>query len=184
MYVNSDTNFPRVGVVTINGKRYPAEQQAPDHNFRKRATRFYDQGKWCLDDHDLFTPSPINGGRWQPFRLPPGAMFPTPMQFNTWKEGGDFIDGIHKDLDNKKCILYAGMRGVDPLPWFPVGKSGGDGEWTRLSLVKCHEYRNEAPPESGAEPVYLMHIHFAPGSLATDHPHIVTPVHKFCTVPG
>jgi hypothetical protein len=188
MYDNSDTNFPRVGVVTINGKRYPAEQQAPDHNFRKRATRYFKNRKWsewCKDDHDIFTPSRINGGRWEPFRLPEGAAFPTPMRFPTWAAGGEYLDKLKLHMEKGEAILYAGNYGTWPLPWHDVSRKTNqtDSEWTRLCLVPCDEYDGqetefEKVGNFGPRPVYVMHCHFAPGSLATGHPCLLTPVHK------
>ncbi len=51
---------PRTGVVILaGGKVYPAEQQAPDGDCRKRATRYLKDGiwsEWCKDDHDAFRP--------------------------------------------------------------------------------------------------------------------------------
>jgi hypothetical protein len=191
MHDNSDSNFPRVGIVTIDArKRYPAEQQAPDGNFRKRATRYFTNGKWtawCKDDHDLFTPSPVNGGRWEPFRLPEGAEFPEPLKFPTWKAGGEYLDSLKRSLERGEVVLYAGSYGTWELPWHDVSRKNNhvDSEWTRLCLVHCDDYngantKTEAVGNANPRPVYVMHVHFAPGSLATDHPCLMTPAHKVC----
>lgn len=191
MYDNSDSNFPRVGTVTISGAAYPAEQQAPDGNFRKRATRFFKDGKWtewCCDDHDLFTPYYLEGGRWEPFRLPAGAEFPEPMKFATWEKGGRFIDALKKDLRTGRATLYAGPVGTWPLPWCDPWHGAGDAEWTRLCLVHCEDWdgntgttKKEAVGNANPRPVYLMHVHWAPGAMMSDHPPLFTPVHAVVT---
>lgn len=193
MYDNSDNNFPRVGLFhSDDGNKYPAEQKAPDGNFRKRSTRYFKNGKWsewCKDDHDRFVARAKDGGKWSPFSLPEGAAFPEPLKFPTWKAGGMFIDSIKRNLEEDKATVYAGMGGTWPLPWVSVWNKNGDGdaEWTRLSLVYCDEWDGKTytpKPDSRPgddRPVYVLHTHFAPGSAMSDHPARFTPVHKFAT---
>jgi hypothetical protein len=188
MYDNSATNFPRAGFVAISGNKYPAEQQAPNGNFRKRATRYFKDGKWsewCKDDHDLFTPCRDDGGRFDVFHHPEGASIPVPLQFPTWAEGARFCDELTRELGLGKAELYpAPFDTSAPLAWKPVHLCTVDGQWTRLGLVHCDDYdpatggtKTEAVGNHNPRPVYLMHLHFAPGSLKYDHPVHITPVH-------
>lgn len=190
----NDSNFPRVGTVRISDYTCPAEQKAPDGNFRKRATRFFLNGKWsewCKDDHDLFKPYYLNGGRWEPFRLPEGAEFTeTPLKFDNFDQGSRMLKAIRDDLNNRKVTLFAGPDWK--LPWHsPWNRAGnGDAEWTRLALCHCEDWdpktgkaQSEAVGNENPRPVYLLHLHFAPGSGVTDHPCATSPVTRVITNP-